>query len=46
MAALPREGYGVKRVAVTLEDGTEYYGVRVAWGKEAVAVATTMCRLT
>jgi len=35
---VPREGYGVKRVAVTLEDGTEYSGVRVAWGTEVVAV--------
>lgn len=38
LEAVPREGYGVKRVAVTLEDGTEYSGVRVAWGTEVVAV--------
>jgi hypothetical protein len=35
---LPSESYGVKRVAVTLEDGTEYPGVRVAWNKEVVGV--------
>lgn len=35
---MPNEGYGAKRVVVTLDDGTEYAGVRVAWGKEVVAV--------
>jgi hypothetical protein len=35
---LPNEGYGLKRVAVTLENGSEYHGVRVAWGIEVVGV--------
>jgi hypothetical protein len=35
---LPAEAYGAKRVAVVLEDGTEYTGVHVAWNTEVVAV--------
>lgn len=35
---LPDYSYGVKRVAVTLADGTEHHGVYVAWSKEIVGV--------
>ncbi len=35
---LPEHSYGVKRVAVVLEDKTEYNGVFVAWDKEVIGV--------
>jgi len=35
---LPEHSYGVKRVAVVLEDKTEYNGVFVAWDKEVIRV--------
>jgi hypothetical protein len=38
VAPLPREAYGLKRVAVTLDDGAEFLGVWIAWGKEVVRV--------
>jgi hypothetical protein len=35
---IERESYGVHRVAVTLDDGAEYEGVRVAWAIEVIGV--------
>jgi hypothetical protein len=35
---MDRESYGAHRVAVTLDDDTEYEGVRVAWATEVVGV--------
>jgi len=35
---LPDDSYGIKRVVVTLDDGTEHRGVYVAWCKEIVWV--------
>ena len=35
---LPREAYGITRVAVKLEDGSEFPEVIVSWGKEVVWV--------
>jgi len=36
LKAIPNSSYGMKRVAVVLDDGTEYSGVFVAWRKEIV----------
>jgi hypothetical protein len=38
VSRLPNESYGVKRIAVTLDDGATYSGVRVAWSKEVLFV--------
>ena len=38
VSKLPREGYGITRAAVTLDDGTEYPEVMIAWSKEVVWV--------
>jgi hypothetical protein len=34
LKSIPSSSYGIKRVLVTLDDGTEYGGVFVAWRKE------------
>jgi hypothetical protein len=38
---MPESSYGVTRVIVTLEDGTELGDVFVAWGKEIVKVGSS-----
>ncbi len=38
MNKFPDDSYGIKRVAVTLDDGTEYRGVYIAWCKEIVGI--------
>jgi len=38
IAAMPECGYGVSRVTVTLDDGTRYGDVFIAWGEEIVKV--------
>jgi hypothetical protein len=38
VSQLPREGYGITRIAVKLEDGTAYEQVLVAWSKQVVWV--------
>ena len=38
MKRYPDDSYGVKRIAVTLDDGSECRGVHVAWQKEIVWV--------
>jgi hypothetical protein len=38
MKRYPEESYGVKRITVTLDDGSEWRGVHVAWQKEIVWV--------
>lgn len=38
ISQLPREGYGITRIAVKLDDGTEYEEVLVAWSKQVVWV--------
>lgn len=38
MKRYPDDSYGVKRIAVTLDDRTEWRGVHVAWQKEVVWV--------
>jgi hypothetical protein len=38
MKRYPDDSYGIKRVAVTLDDGGEYRGVYVAWRKEIVGI--------
>lgn len=38
MKKFPDDSYGIKRVVVTLDDGTEHRGVYVAWCKEIVWV--------
>ena len=40
IAAMPESSYGVCRVTVTLDDGTRYNDVFVAWGEEIVKVGT------
>ena len=37
----PEYSYGVARVVVTLEDGTEFRDVHIAWGKEIVKVGSS-----
>ncbi|MCI0623130.1 MAG: hypothetical protein L0387_15985 [Acidobacteria bacterium] len=39
VSGLQESSYGVNRVAVTLEDGTVYSGVFVAWRKEVIKVS-------
>jgi hypothetical protein len=41
VAAMPEYSYGAHRVVVTLEDGTEIFGVFVAWAREIVKVGTS-----
>ena len=41
IVALPECSYGVNRVIVTLDDGTRYNDVFVAWGEEIVKVGTS-----
>ncbi len=41
IAAMPECSYGVNRVTVTLDDGTRYNDVFVAWGEEIVKVGTS-----
>lgn len=38
--AMPEHGYGVTRIRVTLDDGSIYDDVFVAWGSEIVKVGT------
>ena len=38
IANFPQHSYGIKRVVVTLDDGTEHRGVYVAWCKEIALV--------
>ncbi len=38
VALMERQSYGVNRVAVVFDDGTEQRGVRVAWATEVVGV--------
>jgi hypothetical protein len=38
IAGMPERSYGVTRVVVTLDDGTEIRDVYVAWAKEIVKV--------
>jgi hypothetical protein len=38
IAAMPEDSYGVNRVIVTLDDGTEINDVYVAWAKEIIKV--------
>lgn len=38
VAQMERQSYGLRRVAVVLDDGAEQAGVRVAWGTEIVGV--------
>ena len=38
---MPEYSYGVIRVVVTLDDGTKYYDVFIAWAKEIVKVGTS-----
>jgi hypothetical protein len=35
---MDRQSYGINRVAVVLNDGTEHRGVHVAWATEIVRV--------
>lgn len=39
--AMPESGYGVTRIRVTLDDGTKFDDVFVAWGSEIVKVGTS-----
>ncbi len=41
IAAMPECSYGVNRVIVTLDDGTSFNDVFVAWGEEIVKVGTS-----
>jgi hypothetical protein len=38
MKKLPEHSYGVKRIVAVLDDGIEYRGVYVGWGKEVLSV--------
>jgi len=38
---MPETSYGVTRVVVTLEDGTEFSDVFIAWGNEIVKVGSS-----
>lgn len=38
VADMPEHSYGITRVVVTLDDGTEIRDVYVAWAKEVVKV--------
>lgn len=39
--AMPESGYGVTRICVTLDDGSKFDNVFVAWGSEIVKVGTS-----
>ena len=39
--AMPEASYGVTKVRVTLDDGSQYGDVFVAWGSEIVKVGTS-----
>ena len=39
--AMPESSYGVTRIRVTLEDGSRFDDVFVAWGSEIVKVGTS-----
>lgn len=41
ITAMPECSYGISRVTVTLDDGTRYNDVFVAWGEEIVKVGTS-----
>jgi len=41
IASMPECSYGVNHVTVTLEDGTRFTDVFVAWGGEIVKVGTS-----
>ena len=38
VAAMPEYKYGAARIKVTLDDGTTYRDVYVAWGEEIIKV--------
>jgi hypothetical protein len=38
VADMPEHSYGITKVVVTLDDGTEVHDVHVAWAKEVVKV--------
>lgn len=39
--AMPESSYGVTRIRVTLDDGSKFDDVFVAWGREIVKVGTS-----
>ena len=39
--AMPESSYGVTRIGVTLDDGSRFEDVFVAWGSEIVKVGTS-----
>jgi len=39
--AMPESSYGVTRIRVTLDDGSKFDDVFVAWGSEIVKVGTS-----
>lgn len=39
--AMPESSYGVTRIRVTLDDGSKFDDVFVAWGSEVVKVGTS-----
>ena len=39
--AMPESSYGVTRIRVTLDDGSQFDDVFVAWGSEIVKVGTS-----
>ncbi|MGO8931872.1 MAG: hypothetical protein ACLQU3_33880 [Limisphaerales bacterium] len=39
--AMPESSYGVTRIRVTLDDGSQFSDVFVAWGSEIVKVGTS-----
>jgi hypothetical protein len=41
VSGMPEYSYGVNRVVVTLDDGTKFYDVFIAWAKEIVKVGTS-----
>lgn len=41
VADMPEHSYGITRVVVTLDDGTEIRDVHVAWAKEVVKVGSS-----
>ena len=41
IAAMPEYSYGINRVIVTLDDGTRFSDIFVAWGDEIVKAGTS-----
>jgi hypothetical protein len=41
VSGMPESSYGVTRITVTLDDGSKYPDVFVAWGREIVKVGTS-----